>query len=161
MTRPENDDGEPPGGENDDGEPLGGENDDGEPLGGENDDGEPPGGENDSGEPLGDGQAGRVVELVWPAGRAETLRVRGDESIVDAAETAGVAVPYGCLYGACGTCTAELLNGELRHTDPPRALKDRSLDVGYVLPCIGTPETDCRLRVGHEIQAEVVGTPWK
>ena len=117
--------------------------------------------EDDSGEPVGDGLAGHVVELVWPDGRTETIRVGSDESIVDAAEAAGVAIPYGCLYGACGTCTAELLDGELRHTTHPRALKDRSLDAGYVLPCIGTPETDCRLRVGHGIQAEVVGTPWR
>ena len=122
---------------------------------------EPVRGANDSGEPAGDGQAGHVVEFVWPDGRTETISVGGDESIVGAAEAAGVAIPYGCLYGACGTCIAELLDGELRHTDPPRALKDRSLDAGYVLPCVGTPETDCRLRVGHGIQAEVVGTPWK
>ena len=102
-----------------------------------------------------------AVELVWPDGRSEQLQVKGDETVVDAAERAGVSLPYGCLYGACGTCTAELLDGELRHRDTPRALKSRALDSGYVLPCIATPESDCRLRVGHGIQAEVVGTPWK
>ncbi len=119
------------------------------------------GDEDERGELVEGGQPGHVVELVWPDGRTETIRVAPDESIVDAAEAAGVAIPYGCLYGACGTCTAELLDGELDHTNPPRALKDHSLDAGYVLPCVGTPETDCRLRVGHGIQAEVVGTPWK
>lgn len=102
-----------------------------------------------------------TVELVFPDGRAETIRVDGGESIVDAAERADVAVPYGCLYGACGTCTAELLDGEVRHREQPRALKTRSLDEGYVLPCIAVPDSDCRLRVDHGIQAEVVGTPWK
>ena len=130
-------------------------------VGPEDDSDEPAGDGSDSDEPVGDGQAGHVVELVWPDGRAETISVGSCESIVDAAEAADVAIPYGCLYGACGTCTAELLDGELRHTTHPRALKDRSLDTGYVLPCIGTPETDCRLRVGHGIQAEVVGTPWR
>lgn len=101
------------------------------------------------------------IELVWQDGRTESIRVDDGESIVDAAEAADVGVPYGCLYGACGTCTAELLEGELVHTKPPRALKDHSIDAGYVLPCIASPETDCRLRVGHEIQAEVLGTPWK
>ncbi|MFW5963849.1 MAG: 2Fe-2S iron-sulfur cluster-binding protein [Natronomonas sp.] len=102
-----------------------------------------------------------AVELVWPDGRTETVRVGSGETVVDAAERAGVALPYGCLYGACGTCTAELLEGEMCHRKPPRALKPRSLEAGYVLPCIATPESDCRLRVGHGIQAEVVGTPWK
>jgi ferredoxin len=106
-------------------------------------------------------RATHTVELRWADGRHERIRVGGDETVVDAAEAADVAVPYGCLYGACGTCTAELLEGEMTHLKPPRALKDRALDAGYVLPCIATPETDCRLRVGHDIQAEVVGTPWK
>ena len=102
-----------------------------------------------------------AVELVWPDERTETIRVESGETVVDAAERADVGVPYGCLYGACGTCTAERLDGELCHQKTPRALKARSLDAGYVLPCIATPESDCRLRVGHGIQAEVIGTPWK
>lgn len=102
-----------------------------------------------------------AVELVGTNGRAKTIRVEEGETIVDAAKRADVAVPYGCLYGACGTCTAELLDGEVCHQTSPRALKPSSLDAGYVLPCIATPESDCRLRVGYGIQAEVVGTPWK
>lgn len=102
-----------------------------------------------------------TVELLRQSGESETIRVDDGESIVDAAEAADIRVPYGCLYGACGTCTAELLDGELVHTGSPRALKDRSIEAGYVLPCIASPETDCRLRVGHRIQAEVLGTPWK
>ena len=102
-----------------------------------------------------------TVELVKPDGSVEAIRVEPGETVVDAAERADVAVPYGCLYGVCGTCAAELIDGEIRHREPPRALKPRSLDAGYVLPCIATPESDCRIRVGHGIQAEVVGTPWK
>jgi ferredoxin len=105
--------------------------------------------------------ATHAVELVWPDGESQTIAVEEGERIVDAAEAAGVSVPYGCLHGACGTCTAELLEGSVTHQRPPRALKDRALDSGYVLPCVATPETDCRLRVGHGIQAEVVGTPFK
>jgi ferredoxin len=105
--------------------------------------------------------ATHAIELVWPDGGTETIRVRDDETVVDAATEADVAVPYGCLYGVCGTCTAALLDGDVSHRKPPRALKPRSLDAGYVLPCIATPDSDCRLRVGHEIQAEVLGTPWK
>ncbi|OYR46668.1 2Fe-2S iron-sulfur cluster-binding protein [Halorubrum sp. Eb13] len=102
-----------------------------------------------------------AVELVRPDGGTETIRVAEGETIVDAAERVDVGLPYGCLYGACGTCAAELLDGEVRHGRSPRALKTSALDAGYVLPCVAAPESDCRLRVGHEIQAEVVGTPWK
>ena len=111
---------------------------------------------------MSDQQASRhAVDLRWPDGRTETVQVAGGETIVDAAEDEGVAVPYGCLYGACGTCTAELLDGRVSHRDPPRALKGGAIDRGFVLPCIATPESDCSIRVGHGIQAEVVGTPWK
>ncbi|MDZ5811806.1 2Fe-2S iron-sulfur cluster-binding protein [Halorubrum sp. AD140] len=102
-----------------------------------------------------------AVELVRPNGQTETIRVEEGETVVDAAERTGEAVPYGCLYGVCGTCTAELLDGEMSHQTSPRALKPSSLEAGYLLLCIATPESDCRLRVGHGIQAEVVGTPWK
>ena len=108
-----------------------------------------------------DDEGTHAVELCWSGGRIETIRVGSDETVVDAAEAAEVAIPYGCLYGVCGTCIAELLDGEMTHRRSPRALKDRALEAGYVLLCIATPETDCRLRVGHDIQAEVVGTPWK
>lgn len=102
-----------------------------------------------------------AVELVRPNGETATIRAEAGETIVDAAERVDVALPYGCLYGACGTCAAELLEGEVRHGRSPRALKPSALDEGYVLLCVAAPESDCRLRVGHEIQAEVVGTPWK
>jgi ferredoxin len=110
-----------------------------------------------------EGRAGPVydVTLVWTEGREDTIEVSAGESIVDAAEESGVAVPYGCLYGVCATCTARLLDGEVAHTRPVRGLKDDAVERGYLLPCIATPESDCRVRVGHEIQAEVVGTPWK
>ena len=102
-----------------------------------------------------------TVTLVRADGDETKLAIDPDETIVDAADAAGVSVPYGCLYGVCGTCTARLLEGELVHREPPRALNADALERGYVLGCIATPQTDCRLRVGHEVQAEAVGTPWK
>lgn len=112
-----------------------------------------------------DGPAGngddRAVTLELADGRAERVTVGPGESVVDAAEAAGIGVPYGCLRGVCATCTAELLDGDVVHTEPVRGLKPAARREGYVLPCIATPRTDCRLRVGHDVQAEVLGTPWK
>ena len=101
------------------------------------------------------------VALEWEQGRTERLEVAADETVVDAAEAAGIGLPYGCLYGACGTCTARVLDGAVRHRQPPRALKDRHRESGYVLLCVATPTTNCRLRVGAEVQAELVENPWK
>ncbi|MES3517272.1 MAG: 2Fe-2S iron-sulfur cluster-binding protein [Natronomonas sp.] len=101
------------------------------------------------------------ITLLFPDDRSETLTIGTGETILDAAEAAGFGLPYGCLTGACGTCTAECLDGELRHERQPRALKERHLDAGYALLCIATAESDCRLRVGADIQAELVEDPWR
>jgi len=135
-----------------------------------------------------------VVTLELPDGRVEPVPVRDDESVVEAADRAGIPVPYGCLTGACGTCTGRLIAGvavetidgdgngtgnehgrgnrdgdgegdgddvPIEHRRPPRALKSRHLGDGYVLTCIARPRSDCRIRVGAEIQAELVENPWR
>jgi ferredoxin len=101
-----------------------------------------------------------TVTLVWPDGREEAVEA-DDEPILDAAEDAGLGLPFGCRTGACGTCTARLLSGEVDYRRPPRALKARHREAGYVLACIAVPTTDCRLAVGARHQAEMVSTPWK
>lgn len=101
------------------------------------------------------------IVLEWVDGRTETIGVRESETILEAAESAGVGLPVGCLTGACATCVGRLLGGEVRHRRPPRALKDRQLGEGYVLLCIAEPRTDCRIRVGTDVQAELVRNPWK
>ncbi len=102
------------------------------------------------------------VRLDWRDGeRSETLTVTEDESVLDAAEAAGIGLPFGCKTGACGTCTARLLDGEITHRRPPRALKKRHLEDGYVLGCIATPRTDASLEVGAKIQADLVSNPWR
>ena len=104
---------------------------------------------------------GYRVTLTWPDGRSETLRVAPDETVLDAAERADLGLPFGCLTGACGTCTGALEDGAVTHERPPRALKPRHREAGYVLCCVARPRSDCRLRVGAAIQRELVSNPWK
>ncbi len=103
---------------------------------------------------------GEVV-LVRADGSAETVEVRADETVLEATERVGTPLPFGCRTGACGTCTARLLEGEVRHERRPRALKDRHLEDGYVLTCVAVPRGDCRLRVGSDVLAETKPNPWK
>jgi ferredoxin len=100
------------------------------------------------------------VVLSWPE-REETIRAGADEPILEAAEHAGVALPFGCRTGACATCTGRLLDGRIEHARPPRALKERHLSAGYVLLCIAEPRSDCHIAVGADVQAELVSNPWK
>jgi ferredoxin len=103
------------------------------------------------------------VTLVWNDAddQRETIAVSEDETVIDAAERVSCGLPFGCLTGACATCTGEVLSGTLEHRREPRALKPRHLEAGYVLLCIAEPRSDCRIRVGSDIQAELVSNPWK
>ncbi|WP_254534795.1 2Fe-2S iron-sulfur cluster-binding protein [Halomarina litorea] len=102
-----------------------------------------------------------AVTLEWEDGRTADLSVAGDETVLAAAEREGLGLPFGCLTGACATCTGQVVAGDLVHRREPRALKPRHLDAEYVLLCIAVPRSDCRVRVGAAIQRELVANPWK
>lgn len=99
--------------------------------------------------------------LSWLEGRETVVEARADESILDAAERADLALPFGCRTGACGTCTGRIIEGRIEHVRPPRALKDRHLTEGYALLCIAEPRSACQIKVGSGIQSELVSNPWK
>ncbi|ADB62508.1 ferredoxin [Haloterrigena turkmenica DSM 5511] len=121
------------------------------------------------------------VTLEWPDADRETrtIAVDEDETVLEAAERSGIALPFGCRTGACGTCTGRLLeadgaeptaaddertvdvDGAFSYRRSPRALKDRHRTAGYVLLCIASPRTDCRLAVGANVHTELVENPWK
>ena len=100
------------------------------------------------------------IALTWDDGREETVVGDEDEPILAAADAAGVSLPFGCLTGACGTCVGQLQAGRVAYDRPPRALKPRHLDAGFVLCCLARPTTDCRLTVGARVQSRLVTNPW-
>jgi ferredoxin len=101
------------------------------------------------------------VTLEWRDGGQETIAVDPDETILDAASAADVALPFGCRRGTCSTCTGRLIDGDVDHRRSPRALKDRHLEAGYVLLCIAEPRSPCRVEVGSDVHADLVTNPWK
>jgi ferredoxin len=101
-----------------------------------------------------------TVELIRN-GISNTIPVRPEQTVLAAAEDVDRSLPFGCRTGACGTCTGRVLAGELEHRRPPRALKTKHLDAGYVLLCIAEPRADSRVTVGKDVVAELVENPWK
>ncbi|MFC7154783.1 2Fe-2S iron-sulfur cluster-binding protein [Halomarina halobia] len=101
------------------------------------------------------------ITLEWNDGRTESIESEPDETVIEAAERGGVGLPFGCLTGACATCTARLLDGRVEHRREPRALKPRHREDGYVLACVAEPRSDCRLRVGSDVHGELVSNPWR
>lgn len=57
-----------------------------------------------------------------------------DETVLEAAEQAGVEIPYACRVGQCGVCVTKLLAGEVTmDVETGLALEDKQQ--GYVLAC--------------------------
>lgn len=88
------------------------------------------------------------------------VEVSGDEALLDALEAAGLRLPYGCRYGACITCAARLLDGDVDQS-AGTALRSAHKAQGYVLLCIARPRSDCVLEVGAEIQQDLFTNPFK
>jgi ferredoxin len=72
-------------------------------------------------------------------GRSATTTARPGETLLETARRAGLAPPFSCEAGNCGTCMAKLTEGTatMRVND---ALDDDEVEEGYVLTCQGVPE---------------------
>ncbi|MCK0176499.1 MULTISPECIES: 2Fe-2S iron-sulfur cluster-binding protein [Mycobacteriaceae] len=80
------------------------------------------------------------VTIVLDRKTASVRRVAG-ETLLESARRAGMAPPFSCEAGNCGTCMAKLTEG----TAPMRindALDEDEVEEGYVLTCQAVPDTD-------------------
>lgn len=64
----------------------------------------------------------------------------GSETILDAADRAGLDVPYSCKGGVCCTCLARVKEGEVS-MELNYSLTDKEVDEGLVLTCQAHPKT--------------------
>jgi CDP-4-dehydro-6-deoxyglucose reductase, E3 len=75
-----------------------------------------------------------------PSGRE--FAVAPGETVLEAARAQGLALPYSCLGGRCGSCKATVLEGEFRYHAPPVALSGEERSARQVLLCQAEPTSD-------------------
>lgn len=78
-------------------------------------------------------------------GRRRSFTMRTDEeSILDAADRAGIELPFSCKAGVCATCRTKLVKGKVDLLENS-ALEDWELEQGFILACQArarTPEIE-------------------
>jgi ring-1,2-phenylacetyl-CoA epoxidase subunit PaaE len=92
--------------------------------------------------------ASAEVTVVMDGRRRRFSMARGGEVILDAAQVAGLDLPFSCRAGVCSTCRAKLLSGsaEMEHNV---ALEDWEVDAGYILCCQARP-TSAALEISYD-----------
>ena len=68
-------------------------------------------------------------------------RVQGNQTLLDAAEGCGAAIPSLCRAGVCGTCRTRVLRGDVRCDSS--VLDDQDRQDGFVLACATRVHSDC------------------
>lgn len=86
----------------------------------------------------------RVVIRIGAETRA--FVVTPGQTVLEAALGAGVAIPFSCALGGCGSCRVQLVSGEIAQ-DEPNCLLPRERAEGLTLACIARPRTNLEIVV--------------
>ena len=75
-----------------------------------------------------------------PSGRA--FEAQAQQTLLAAAEAAGVGLPNSCRNGTCRTCLKPLHAGQVAYRIPWPGLLPEERAGGWVLPCVAYPLSD-------------------
>jgi ferredoxin len=89
------------------------------------------------------------VTLVFKNGDEKVIDCEEDDSIVTAAEDAGLDLPYSCRAGACCSCAGKIVDGSVDQEEQTFLEEDAIAD-GWVLTCVAKPLSDVKVMVELE-----------
>ncbi len=82
-------------------------------------------------------------------GAQHSFACRSDQTVLDAAEDAGVPLPSSCGAGMCTNCAAEIIDGSVDQADA-MGVNQEMRDKGYALLCVACPRSDLKILGGQE-----------
>ncbi|HEY9658140.1 MAG TPA: 2Fe-2S iron-sulfur cluster-binding protein [Allocoleopsis sp.] len=82
-------------------------------------------------------------------GKIHTLTVAEDQTILAAANDAGLDLPSSCNAGVCTTCAAQVLEGSVDQTDG-MGVSPALQAQGYALLCVSYPRSDLKIETEKE-----------
>ncbi|XP_020158836.2 ferredoxin-6, chloroplastic [Aegilops tauschii subsp. strangulata] len=89
------------------------------------------------------------VKLISPDGEEHEFEAPEDTYILEAAENAGVELPFSCRAGSCSTCAGKMTTGEVDQSEGS-FLDENQMGEGYLLTCISFPKADCVIQTHQE-----------
>ena len=82
-------------------------------------------------------------------GASHSFSCAADQTVLAAAEAAGVPVPSSCCSGVCTTCAAVVKEGSVHQPDA-MGVKAELQEQGFALLCVAFPRSDLKVVAGQE-----------
>ena len=82
-------------------------------------------------------------------GTVHSIQVPEDQTVLEAAQAAGLELPTSCNAGVCTTCAALIKEGSVNQEDGMGVSPELQAD-GYALLCVAFPTSDLKIETEKE-----------